>query len=159
MVVMMIVAVLAVVGLPSLTGLLRSQRIKTASLDLYSSLVLTRSEAIKRNANTVSMIAAGGGWQNGWKVCVDADGNGVCGAAEVLLLQQDPLDPSISVSGPAGNVVTYNRDGRLATGSAAFTLLAGVNDKAAPMRCVDVDVSGRPRTRMDSNAVDSDGCN
>ncbi len=159
MVVIMVVSILVVIGLPSMTGMLRSQRIKTASLDLYSSLTLARSEAIKRNASNVSMIAASGGWQNGWKVCVDANSNGVCATSEVLLLQQDSLDTSITVSGPAGNIVTYNRDGRLATASAAFILRAGVNDKAAPMRCVDVDVSGRARTRMDTNATDSDGCN
>ena len=161
MIVITIVAILITFGLPSMTGMIRNQRIKTASLDLYSSLVLARSEAIKRNAANVSMIAKTGGWQNGWKICVDANSNGACGAAEILLLDQDPIDPSITVSGPAGNIITYSRDGRLSTATSvvAFTLRAGVNDKAAPMRCVNVDVSGRPRTRMDTNSTDSDGCN
>jgi type IV fimbrial biogenesis protein FimT len=159
MVVILIVSILVVVGLPSLTGMVRNQRIKTASLDLYSSLVLARSEGIKRNASNVSIIAEAGGWQNGWKVCVDTDSDSTCDASEVLLLQQEPIDTSITVSGPTGNIITYNRDGRLATASASFTLRADANDRAAPMRCVDVDVSGRPRTRMDTNAIDSDGCN
>ena len=157
MVVITIVAILVVLGLPSMQGLLRSQRIKTTSLDLYSALVLARSEAIKRNVNTVSLVASGS-WQSGWKVCVDANSNGTCDSGETLLLQQEAVDTSLTMTGP-GAAVVYNRDGRVTSGSAAFTIRAEVNDKAAPMRCVDVDISGRARSRMDTNATDSDGCN
>jgi type IV fimbrial biogenesis protein FimT len=159
MVVVAIVGIMSVFALPSMRDLLRNQRIKTTSLDIYMSLVLARSEAIKLNSGNVSMIAATGGWQNGWKVCVDANANSVCDASESLLIAEAPVDISITVSGPAANIVTYSRDGRLATASASFTLKAGTNNKAAPMRCIDVDPSGRARTRMDSNANDSDGCN
>ena len=159
MVVVTIAGVLAVVGLPELNNMIKNSRIKTASLDIYSSLALARSEAVKRNVGNVSMIAATGGWQNGWKVCVDADADGACGVSEVLLLSQEAIHTSLTVSGPAGNIVTYGRDGRLSTAAAAFTLRAGTNNSAAPMRCIDVDISGRPRTRMDTNNTDSDGCN
>jgi type IV fimbrial biogenesis protein FimT len=159
MVVVTIVGVLAMVGLPEMNNMIKNSRIKSTSLDIYSSLALARSEAVKRNTGNISMIAATGGWQNGWKVCVDSDANGACGTGETVLLMQEAIDASITVTGPAGNIVTYNRDGRPATGTAAFTLKAGTNNSAAPMRCIDLDVSGRPRTRMDTNNTDSDGCN
>jgi type IV fimbrial biogenesis protein FimT len=159
MVVVGIVAVISMFALPSMRDLLRGQRMKTTSLDIYMSLVMARSEAIKLNSGNVSMIAASGGWQNGWQVCVDANANGACDSSESLLIAEDPVDSTITLSGPAGNVITYNRTGRLATASASFTLTAGADNAAAPMRCVDVDVSGRPRTRVDSNHTDSDGCN
>jgi type IV fimbrial biogenesis protein FimT len=159
MVVVTIVGVLAMVGLPEMNNMIKSSRIKSASLDIYSSLALARSEAVKRNAANISMVAATGGWQNGWTVCVDVDVNGACGAGDVMLLTGEAIHSTITVSGPAGNIVTFGRDGRPNTGSAAFTLRAGTNNVAAPMRCIDLDVSGRPRTRMDTNHTDSDGCN
>lgn len=158
MVVITIVGVLALFALPEMGNLIKNNRIKDASLNLYTSLTLARSEAIKRNVNTVSMIAAAGGWQNGWTVkCVDSGGS--CGGADIEIGSSEAVDPSITLSGPAGNIVTYNRDGRISTGSAEFRLTAGTNNKSAFMRCVFVDASGRPRTKADTNNVDSDGCN
>lgn len=158
MVVVGIVAVLAVIGLPSMRDLVLTNRMKTLSLDIYTSLALARSEAIKRNTGSVSMIATGGGWQNGWTVtCVDAGGS--CGGGNVVVIAADAVDPSITLTGPAGNTVTYNRDGRLASAAASFRITAGANNASVPMRCVEVNVSGRPNTRADTNATDSDGCN
>ena len=159
MVVVTIAGVLAMVGLPEMNNLIKNSRIKSVSLDIYSSLALARSEAVKRNAGNISMIAATGGWQNGWTVCVDVDANGACGAGDVVLLTGDAIHSSITISGPGGNIVTFNRDGRPSTGTAAFTLRSGTNNTAVAMRCIDLDVSGRPRTRMDTNHTDSDGCN
>lgn len=163
MLVIAIVGVLVSFALPEMRNLMRNQRLKTTSLDLFASLQLTRSEAIKRNTSNVLMSgkAAGtGGWQSGWYVCVDTNSDGTCTTADTVLLDQDPVDSSITLTGPA-TAITYARDGRLPTGAsaAAFTIKAGTNNSTAPMRCVDIDLSGRPRTRADTNGVDSDGCN
>jgi type IV fimbrial biogenesis protein FimT len=165
MVVTSIVAVMAGFAIPSMKNLLMNQRIKTASLDIYMSLVLARSEAVKRNSNNVSMIAKTGGWQAGWDVCLDANANGSCAdSGDIILVTEDAVHSSITVAG-AANVITYGRDGRLlaptvlpVAPASLFKLTAGTNNVAAQMRCVDLDASGRPRTRMDRNAVDADGC-
>lgn len=158
MIVVAVVAVLAAIGLPSMRDLLKTNRMKTLSLDIYSSLTLARSEAIKRNTGSVSMIAAAGGWQNGWTVtCVDVAGS--CGGADVVLHAQEAVDNDTILTGPAANIVTYGRDGRLATAAASFRITIGANHPSVPMRCVDVNVSGRPNTRVDTNQTDSDGCN
>lgn len=159
LVVVAIAGVLAVMALPEMRNLVLANRMKTLSLDIYTSLTLARSEAVKRNTGNVSMIAEAGGWQNGWKVCYDSNADGACGASEPLLIAGEAVDPSITLSGPAGNIVTYSRDGRLATASASFKITAGANNRQVPMRCVDVNTSGRPNTRADTNANDSDGCN
>jgi Tfp pilus assembly protein FimT len=105
------------------------------------------------------MIAKAGGWQAGWDVCFDANANGSCAdGGDVILVSEDAVHSSITVTGPAANIITYGRDGRLATAVASFTLTAGTNNVAAQMRCVDLDASGRPRTRMDRNGIDADGC-
>src|SRR4051812_14223537 len=144
MMVTTIVAVMAGFAIPSMKNLLMNQRIKTASLDLYMSLVLARSEAVKRNSNNVSMIAKTGGWGAGWDVCLDANANGSCAdSGDIILVSEDAVHNSITVTGPVTNIITYGRDGRLVTATASFTLKAGTNNVAAQMRCVDLDASGR----------------
>src|SRR5258706_3273694 len=130
------VGVVSVFALPSMRDLVTTNRMKSVSLDLYTSLTLARSEAIKRNNGSVSMIAATGGWQNGWTVtCVDTANS--CGGANVVVIAADAIDSSLTLSGPAGNIITFNRDGRLATSALSFTVRAGTNNTASPMRCVD----------------------
>lgn len=158
MVVVAIVAVLAAIGLPSMRDLVKTNRMKTLSLDIYGSLALARSEAIKRNSASVSMVAAAGGWQGGWTVtCVDTAGS--CGGTDVVLISQEPVDSNLTLTGPAGDIVTFGRDGRLTTPSASFQITVGADHPSIAMRCVDVSVSGRPNTRVDTNHTDSDGCN
>lgn len=158
MLVVGIVGVVTLFALPSMRDLVTTNRMKTVSLDLYTSLALARSEAVKRNNNSVSVVAATGGWQNGWTVkCVDTAGS--CGGADVEVIAGDAVDSSLTLTGPTGNIITFNRDGRLATAAASFTIKAGTDNAQSPMRCVDVNVSGRPKTTVDSNHVDSDGCN
>lgn len=160
MVVVGIVGVLAVFATPAMRDMVVSNRMKTLSLDLYSSLALARSEAIKRNISTVSMIAAAGGWQNGWTVtCVDTAS--ACGGGGNLVLGAgDAVDSSIALSEATGiTTITFNRDGRLATAAASLRIVYTANNAKVPMRCVELSVSGRPKTLVDANGTDSDGCN
>ncbi len=150
MIVVTIVGAMLAFGLPEMRNLIKNQRLKTTSLDIFASLQLARSEAIKRNTSNVIMAASGGSWQAGWNVCVDANANGGCDGGELVLISQDAISDSITVAGPAA-AVAYARDGRLPSGAAAahFSLTAVGGNASTPMRCVDVDLSGRPRTRAD----------
>jgi type IV fimbrial biogenesis protein FimT len=160
MVVVGIVGMLAVVGLPAMRDMVVSNRMKTLSLDLYTSLALARSEAIKQNSGNISMIATGGNWQSGWQVCVDTNANGVCDSGEAVVTAMDAVDSSITLTGPTGPaLVTFNRDGRLASAAASFRIIYTANNAQTPMRCVELSVSGRPKTLADTNHTDSDGCN
>mgnify|MGYP000320937641 CR=1 FL=1 len=49
--------------------------------------------------------------------------------------------------------------GGVNTYDGTFTITAGTNNTKSPMRCVNLDASGRPRTSVDTNHVDADGCN
>ncbi len=158
MIVVAIIGILATVAAPSLRDLVLNQRMKTVSLDLYTSLALARSEAVKRNTGEVKVIANSGGWQNGWKVCVDTNADGDCDTTEVVVIAMDPIE-GITVTGP-GTPVNYLRDGRISgTSNASFQLKSGTNNTGVAMRCVTVDISGRPNTKSDTNHTDSDGCN
>src|SRR5258705_13390520 len=61
-----ILAILLAIAVPSMIGLIRDQRVKTATFDVYATFIFARSEAIKRNANVLITPNAtdwGGGWQ------------------------------------------------------------------------------------------------
>jgi len=159
MLVIGIMGVLAVVAVPAMRDMIISNRMKTLSLDIYTSLALARSEAIKRNAGNISMIANPGGWQSGWKVCVDTNSDGDCDSGEPVVIAMDTVESGITLTGPSGPaLVTFSRDGRLSTAAASFRIVYTTNNSQTPMRCVELSVSGRPKTLVDGNAIDSDGC-
>lgn len=130
---MLAVAVLAIlVGLaaPGFREIILSQAVKTASFDLFSHLVVARSEAITRNT-TVTVTPAGGNWANGWTI-TDSGGD---------VVQQQNAFAQVLMAGPA--TITFNGVGRLTTGSTSISLMAN-GGKAAHNRCIEIDLGGRP---------------
>lgn len=72
MVVVAVLAVLQTLAAPAFSGLVSSMRLSTAANSLFSSLLLARSEAIKRNSRAVVCKSAtgyacttSGGWEQG----------------------------------------------------------------------------------------------
>ena len=61
MVVIAIMGVLLTIAAPSFVTFTATQKVKTASFDLYAAMMFARSEAIKRKVN-VTVSAAGGDW-------------------------------------------------------------------------------------------------
>ena len=130
MVVVAILAILTAFAAPYMGQMVRSQRLRTTSFDVFSSLTLARSEAIKRNVS-VTMAPVGGDWAKGWTI-TDANGN--------VLKQQGAVD-QITIAGPLNAVFTGT--GRLGAAIVPFGLDAVVGSTTMH-RCVSVDLSGRP---------------
>lgn len=72
MVVVVVLAILATIAVPSFQELIAAQRVRAAASALYESLLLARSEAIKRNSS-VTLLANSSDLANGWSVFL-ADG-------------------------------------------------------------------------------------
>jgi len=125
-----VLAILAFIAAPDLHDMLRAQRVKAASLDVFSGLLLARSEAIARNS-AVSLVPSGGNWSAGWTIA-DASGE--------VVQHQDRM-PRVVITGPER--VTYNSAGRVSTGGASIGLVAD-GGGAAHARCIRIDLSGRP---------------
>jgi len=141
MMVVLIIAILSAFAVPSMKSMIRTQQVKSTSFDIFASLMLARSEAIKRNAN-VTMTPLAGGWTAGWTV-MDANNN--------LLRTQEysSSNASVTVTGPVN--VIYNSAGRLAAGAAPAPFVLTSNAIEAAIRddqerCVFLDLSGRPRS-------------
>src|SRR5687768_12167853 len=97
---LMVVAILAVlvsIAAPSMRSFMDSQMVKTPASDLYSSLVLARSEAIKRNA-AIDVVPSATDWAQGWLVRVQSAGT--------VLRVQDSY-PRIAINASTAGTVTY----------------------------------------------------
>lgn len=135
--VLVVIAILAAIALPSLNNVLAAQRLRAAGTDLMSSLLVARSEAIKRNARVEVAPQSAGDWKSGWRVATVA-------TAE----QVDRKDaPGIRVAvALAPAAIVYERNGRLAV--AGFTQVEFRDSEGQPgvqARCVSIDPSGLPR--------------
>lgn len=147
MITLILLAVMVTLAMPSLSDLVRDQRVKTATFDVYSSLIFARSEAIKRNSN-IDLVPAGSDWAGGWQVRIQSD--------STVLKRQDSLS-AMNITGPAGTI-TYQRDGRLDGTTVPTFLVKSSENNSITARCVQIDLAGRPNIKVDTNRNASDGC-
>jgi type IV fimbrial biogenesis protein FimT len=165
--VLAVAAVLLSIGVPSLASLVSSSRVSSTANDLLGDLFLTRSEAIKRKQRVVmcksadgESCAATGGWQQGWIVFVDSDGDAQRDAGETLLRAQSALAGSMRLTGtqPVAKYVSYMPTGstKLVGGGFQAGTLTVCSESAAPAtaRQIIVNSTGRPRTQK----VQLDSC-
>jgi type IV fimbrial biogenesis protein FimT len=135
MVVISIIAILAAVAIPSFQSLIRSQRVKSSSYELFTSLMVARSEAIKRNTDVTITPVTAGSWQDGWQVS----------AGGTVIKDQEALK-GIAVSGAPASL-TYKRTGRLSAAALpSFQLDINPADSNF-IRCITIELSGLPRTK------------
>lgn len=136
LVVVAVLGILASIALPSFQSLTQSQRVKNASFELFSSLGLARSEAIKRNGNVTLTPTDAADWGKGWTIA------STTGTIETIKSQAALKGVSITPS--AVGTVVYARTGR-ATVSASFQIDVPAAT-TANVRCIRIELSGMPRT-------------
>ena len=137
MVVISIIAILAAVAIPSFQSLIRNQRIKNSSYEMFISLMVARSEAIKRNKDVIIAPDTAGSWQDGWTVSV---------VLPSAVLKNQAALKGIVVSGAPASL-TYKRTGRLSdTASRSFQFDINPADSNF-IRCITIELSGLPRTK------------
>jgi type IV fimbrial biogenesis protein FimT len=105
--------VLLLVAAPSMSAMMNSVKLTTASNDLLTHIYLARSEAIKRRSRVVlcksadgATCAASGGWEQGWIVFHDTNNNGVIDAGEPVIARQQALPAAMKLTGNQ-NVAKY----------------------------------------------------
>jgi type IV fimbrial biogenesis protein FimT len=158
--VLAVAVILVSVAVPSFGALTRSTRVSSASNELLASLLLTRSEAIKRRHRVVMCrsgdglsCAATGAWEQGWIVFADLDGDAERDAAEPLLLVQPAVSTSLRLTGtsPVAKYVSYAPNGStklVGGGFQAGTLtVCSRTAGASEGRQIVVNSTGRPRTQ------------
>ena len=136
MVTLAVLVILIGLATPSFLEIILAHGVKTASFDVFSGLVLARSEAVNRNT-TVTMAPSGGNWSDGWTIS-DSSGE--------VVKRQDPM-PQVIISGPGS--VTYNGAGRVTAGGTSISLMAN-GGRVPHARCIIIDLSGRAVQKQES---------
>lgn len=156
MLVVAIAAVVAAMAGPSFARSLAQSRVADASTDLFGSLIQTRSEALKRGGRVVMCVSDshlqcsdGGGWERGWVVFDDRDGDGQRDADEAVLRVGEPRPAPITIvgNGAVADYVSYVASGRtqLLDGGLLMGTLTVCADGVG--REIIINHAGRPRIR------------
>jgi type IV fimbrial biogenesis protein FimT len=113
MVTLAIAAVLAGVAAPSVRDMVARNRLKSHTSALQTSLMLARTEAIKRQVRVVVCKSAdqagcttAGDWQQGWIVFLDANDSASVDAGETVIERVGALSGSFILQG-TGNLANY----------------------------------------------------
>lgn len=144
MVTLAVVVILATLATPSVKEMLDNNRLAALNNQIVSSLNYARSEAIKRNYPVTMCVrdgdgtgcADGGGFENGWIVFVDCNGDstvdhtgcdfgaGSTNAAEPVLQDVAPDVNGITVTGSSSvsPKIRYRPNGGIAGVSGSLTL-------------------------------------
>lgn len=108
-----LLGVLGALAAPSLGNFITSSRFKTHANALQSSLLMARSESIKRRIRVVACKSADqatctttGGWEQGWIVFADTNGSGAVDTGEGILDKVPALSGGFLLRG-GGNVADY----------------------------------------------------
>ena len=148
LVVIVIVGVLLALAAPSFVTFTASQRVKTASFELYAALAFARSEALKRRVTVTVAAADGADWKNGWTVTA----TGVV----TPLRSQDALSGVIATttSGTGASLI-YRGDGRpdVTTPSLFVLIQPQSSDTSIQNRCIQVRSSGMAKTTTTSGTT------
>ncbi len=137
MVTLAIVAILAMVAAPVMTGVINASRLSGHTTDIVTTLQLARSEAVRRNANirvcgSANGTTCGGDWTN-WLI-VDASN---------AVLQTGMAQPPVQISASAA-VLTYRPNGF--TNAATITVCIPTSSPADNQRIVSVTAAGQVST-------------
>ena len=153
MVALAVVAILVTVGLPGFAAMTRQNCTVTSANAMLSVLIAARSEALKRDRSvslcktvdgSACSTVADSGWDRGYLIYLDDNGNGRHDATEPLLKVEMPLSSCASISSASGyaNALSYDGLGR-AVRLGNFRVVAK-SDSSYERRVV-IGPCGRPR--------------
>jgi type IV fimbrial biogenesis protein FimT len=133
-----VVGILMAVAVPNYQGLVLNSRMTTQANDFLTTLNVTRSEAVKRNARVTMCKSSNGtgctttgNWQQGWIVFVDGGTAGILDGTDTILRVQGALAGGSTLIGNANviNYVSYISNGQ-AQLAGTFTLSSPVTTVA-----------------------------
>lgn len=150
LVVLALLAILGNLAGPGLSQLIHAQQVRSASIELASTLIHARQEAITRQ-RPVIVDNLDGNWASGWKLFVDLDGDGTPDSDEPVLHVSTGSTGGVRISGntPVSRYVRYTPTGEAKLQSGAFqagTITLCHNDGQQAVRKLVLSATGRLRT-------------
>lgn len=157
MLTLLIASIILAIAVPGLASLVDNNRLQTGAQNLFSALMLTRTEALKRNREVIMCksddgvdcdTGTGTNWEQGWLVYVDADDGGDVDADEILNVH-GPFNGGLTlrVSGSDfDDQIAYGTDGS-ASGAGTF-ILCNQDGDTNNAREVQIALTGRPKMNL-----------
>lgn len=149
MVAVVVLTIMAVFAVPAMSDLYLSYRLSGYATSFVASAQTARSEAIRSNrrvtlcrSSDASTCASSGGWESGWIVIQDADGDGTRATGEQLIQTQQALASGYSVTSDSANLLSFEATGFGST-SAIFTLCRATPSVGTSQRRITVGTTGR----------------
>ena len=152
-----VAAILVALAAPGMKSVLADRRIAAVTEQLYGSIMLARSEAVKRGSG-VSLCRStdvgqcaneGDNWASGWLVFADENGNGDINADDQPLRIYQMQPSSISIEWNRGSFLRFDSRGQ-ARDAGTFTVCEKTADRDA-VRTISISLTGRARvTELES---------
>lgn len=160
---LVIMAIVITIGIPGLTDFIASQRVRTTTSDLVADMALARAEAIKESRQAIMERVAGATstWKDGWRICVDLNGNSTCEATEVRKAAT-PVPGRTAVCATTADLsdrIVFRPDGRVLRATApgagdGIKVSDDNNDSATSndrIRLIFLGISGRASMEIQDN--------
>lgn len=160
MVVLAVLASLVYAALPAVQGMVHSAGLAAAARDMLSDLQQARSEALRRNRRVAMcksadgvQCAASGGWEQGWILFHDENGNGAVDDGDDIVARREALPAGFRLTGnqPVATYVSYTPVGasKLTSGGfqAGTMTLCRLSGVPAEGREIILNALGRPRVQ------------
>jgi type IV fimbrial biogenesis protein FimT len=166
LVTLLILGLVAALGLPSLDQFIEDNRLNAAVADLQSAMQTGRAEAVgrnayvtlcKKNADSTDCVT-NGGWQQGWIIFVDANGDGDVDAGEDILLIHEPLLGVLTFHGTAGvkDLITFRPSGQTSITSLQTLVLCDDRGFVDDAKALVVSIMGRASTMSATSSGQAD---
>lgn len=113
---MAVLALILAIAVPGMAGFVRTSKVRSAQSELIGSLMLARSEAVKRGVPAGVAATApvtGNPFGPGWTVWVDSNGNGAVDTGEEIVRRYPDVSAGIVLTSNA-NAITFAPTGFLA---------------------------------------------
>ncbi len=148
-----LIAISLAFAIPSMAGLIRSNRVQGEIEQLGASIRYARSQALRQGetvivcASTQGQSCDGGNrWETGWMVFADANRNGSPDSGEVLKVEQAFTGTDVLSASDNGSRLKFNRDGFSfdlpTSGKMIFKLVTTPADAMA-QRCLAIHMAGQ----------------
>lgn len=153
-----IIAITLSLAAPAFTAIAKNNRMRSQISDFHFSLLLARSEALKRVARVTVCHSSdqrqcgGARWSDGWMVFVDSNNNARADSGEAVLLKHPALrgDNTLVGNRPVASYISYVGNGRTmrTTGSLQMGSFVVCDDRGFDEgRAIVINANGRPNIR------------
>jgi len=147
-----VLGILLMVAVPSFQDAFLNNKLSNQANGFLSSLMLARSEAIKRNGRVVVCKSANGAdcvtsgnWAQGWIVFHDANGNSLAESGESVIQRGDPLEHGFHLRGNTAAVadrIAFSSSGAVVE-AGTLTLCRFSPSVGGSNRAIDISTTGR----------------